>query len=64
MVRAAVGGTRLGGLALQFPREVEMVEAEEVVLLESVSRVLCRSLDLLMITYEAGSTCRGDLSLL
>lgn len=61
---AAVGGTRLGGLALQVPREVEMVEAEEVMLLESVSRVLCRSLDLLMITYEAGSACRGDLSLL
>lgn len=40
-----------------------MVEAEEVVLLESVSRVLCRSLYLLMITYEAGSTCRSDLSL-
>lgn len=54
MVWAAVGGTRLGCLALQVPREVEMVEAEEVVLLESVSRVLCRSLDLLMITYEAG----------
>lgn len=64
MVWAAAGGTRLGGLALQVPREVEMVEAEEVVLLESVSRVLCQSLDLLMITYEAGSTCRGDLSLL
>lgn len=64
MVWAAVGGTRLAGLALQVPREVEMVEAEEVVLLASVSRVLCRSLDLLMITYEAGSTCRSDLSLL
>lgn len=64
MVWAAVGGTRLGSLALQVPREVEMVEAEEVVLLASVSRVLCRSLYLLMITYEAGLTCRGDLSLL
>lgn len=64
MVWAVVGRNRLGGPALQVPREVEMVEAEEVVLLASVSRVLCQSLDLLMITYEAGSTCRGDLSLL
>lgn len=64
MVWAAVGGTRLGGLALQVPREVEMVEAEDVVLLASVSRVLFQSLDLLMITYDAVSTCRSDLSLL
>lgn len=64
MVWTAVGRNRLGGLALEVAREVEMVEAEDVVLLASVSRVLCRSLDLLMITYEAGSICRGDLSLL